>query len=87
MGLSKCADWSVSVLFACSKVESSREEAKTFTNGYASSEGLVKCLNANIWGHFDIYEHDIFHANSVVVYVKVKIYNEGARGVSDRVAF
>ena len=57
-------------MFAFSKVGSSREEAKTVTNGYASSEGLVECLNANIWWHFDIYEHDIFHANFVVVHVK-----------------
>ena len=48
----------------------SREVAKTFINGYAGSEGLVECLNANIWGHFDIYEHDIFHANCVVVHKK-----------------
>ena len=65
----------MSVFSACSKVGSSREETKTFINGYAGSEGLVECLNANIWGgggggHFDIYEHDIFHANLKVIHEK-----------------
>ena len=48
----------------------------------------VECLNGNIWGHFDIYEHDIFHANCVVVHRKEsKIYNEPVRVISNSEAF